>query len=133
MPKIYPQRTYFKFYTERLEDGSAGKLRWTTLHIHQLDTILELLPLKDILASEFDNRKSNIDQLSKDQLKKECSNLGLDNSGKKVNFQLLFVAISHTVMSVGMFTFPLIFSSSLSIMINTFISMTLIYYKQKTM
>ena len=46
-------------------------------------------------SSEFDNRKSNIDQLSKDQLKKECSNLGLDNSGEKVNVKLLFLAIIY--------------------------------------
>ena len=79
----------FRFYTERLEDGSPGKLRWTSLHIHQLDTVLELLPLKDILESEFDNRKSNIDQLSKEQLKNECFNLGLNNSGIKVSTHLL--------------------------------------------
>ena len=81
---------FTRFYTERLEDGSAGKLRWTSLHIHQLDTILELLPLREILDPEFDNRKSNIDQLSKEQLKHECAKLGLDMSGKKVKLIFYF-------------------------------------------
>ena len=82
--RIYKKNDYSRIYTERATDGSPGRIRWTTLHIHDLDKVLETLPLHNILLPVYDNRKSQIDQLSKNQMKRECEELGLSSSGKKV-------------------------------------------------
>ena len=75
---------YIRIYTERGTDGCPGRIRWTTLHIHDLDKVLESSPLKNVLLPQYDNRNSKIDQLSKAQIVRECKNLGLDSSGIKV-------------------------------------------------
>ena len=64
-------------------DGKVGKLKWNTLNIHQLDTVLESFKISNVLNSEYDRRKTKIDNLTKQQILDELKNLGINEKGKK--------------------------------------------------
>ena len=72
-----------RFYQEMSIDGKVGKLKWNTLNIHQLDTVLESFKISNVLNSEYDRRKTKIDNLTKQQLLDELKNLGINEKGKK--------------------------------------------------
>ena len=74
----------FQFYHEISHDGKLGKLRWSNLYIHQLDIVLHSFVIADVLDSEYDKRKTKIDNLTKKQMIEECDKLQIDNTGKKV-------------------------------------------------
>ena len=75
----------YRFYHEVSHDGKIGKLKWSSLHVYQLDTVLESFQIKNVLESVYDRRRSKLDNLRKEQLIKECQSLGLDHTGKKVS------------------------------------------------
>ena len=48
------------------------RLRWSSLNIHQLDTVIAQFRIDHVLDSVYDKRLTRIENLSKKQLVDEC-------------------------------------------------------------
>ena len=79
---------YFRFYVEANEDGSEN-IRWTNLTIHDMKTVYKELKLLSVLDNVLDVHRSYLDKLTVGQLKNECAQLGLTNTGIKVHHSIL--------------------------------------------
>ena len=89
---IYPSASTI----ERTHDGKIGKFKWSSLHVYQLDLLLEEFKVKNVLQPVYDRRRSKLDNLCKQQMVDECQKLGLDASGKKVNITRTKIAYYST-------------------------------------
>ena len=76
---------YYRVFHNISHDGKLGKLKWNTLNIHQMDTVLESFQISNVLMSEYDKRKTKIDNLTKKQIMEELHKLGISEKGKKAD------------------------------------------------
>ena len=71
-------------YKQEKIDGSNSGVKWSCPNIHDLMTILEKIPVDNILENVFDKRLSSLDKLSIVQLREECQNNNLQTTGSKM-------------------------------------------------
>ena len=87
MAKVNVQNYYCnissRFKSENNNEDEVEK--WTTPIIADMYKIFEDLNIEKVLDDVVDTRKSEISELSKQQLKHECQKLGIPSDGKKVN------------------------------------------------
>ena len=65
-------------------DESKSLEKWTTPCIFEMYRIFEDLNISSMLDDTIDTRESNIDDLTKNQLRNECQKRGISDIGKKV-------------------------------------------------
>ena len=74
----------FRFQTEWNQSDNTPVTKWCSLSINEIEYIFKKLDVRQVLDTEFDARKTRLEELGVAQLHDECRDRGLDNRGKKV-------------------------------------------------
>ena len=76
-----------RFFSPERTLSNNSRLRWSTLNVHQLDTVIERFRIENVLEALYDRRLTRIENLSKTQLVEECKKASLKHTGLK--YQLI--------------------------------------------
>ena len=74
---------YLRFFRPDTSTSSRSKMCWSTLNVHQLDTVISMFRIQNVLDTVYDNRLSRIEDLCKAQLIDECKSCSVGYSGTK--------------------------------------------------
>ena len=73
----------YRFFSPERTLSNNTRLRWSTLNVHQLDTVISKFRIHNVLDSVYDKRLRRIENLSKSQLVEECKKVSIKHTGIK--------------------------------------------------